>query len=252
MNWYKCAKTLEASNRLTNNSLLKTASMSLYVHGFEHPQDLKTVRGICEYLSYLHNSSNLLTPEESKIWNANSPIHTTFFSPDGDDALKSIGTINNYVKGYPKNKIAKLRQFVMSSLKKINVSLKEIQFAKFENSSDFRVIRYVMSNNPNVREKIDSPPEINYSGSHVDSIVMALKGKTADPNGENLDAIATLHAIDALKTPVDVANKITTHKQLVNTPQNLAGAAAVFQRLQEVRKVAQWAVDHGYKSIYFV
>lgn len=239
MNWYKRAKT--------KDSLQKHASMSVYVEGFDYPTRLYTVLELCHYLAHStwKEMQDILSKEEMENWRENG-AHSDFYAPDGNDYNQPIGIINNYVKAFPPGKIQWLIQKTLQVLKDIKVRVSEVKYDTFKDSPDLRVVRYVISQNPNANSKADIPLDMNCTGSTATIICKLLTG--------GCDNGCTIGANDAITRIDEISEWDKLHEALqgvgitLPTPDSMNG---ILERLTITRKVAQWAASHGYKNIYF-
>lgn len=243
MNWYKRAKL--------TNTLTKQSSMSLYVKGFDYPHRLNTILDLCFYLQHIifKDIQTVLKPEEYEQWRTNG-MGPEFFAPDGDDFDKPIGIINNYIKGFPPNKISWLLHNVLTALREVNVKVTDVRQESFPDSSEIRVIRYSVDLNPNANIKKDIPADINFSNSNAGLIlkILGFEGDIWD-GGNTLDPKTTYDEVIRLQ---DNSVLMARMKDIgMGTNIDMSSFISIQQRLKTVGEVAKWAVDHGYQEMYF-
>jgi len=269
MSWYNCAKKSKFTHfdkpfdkqiglyedfqkeAKINNFFIKTASLDVYIKGYTPPQRYNNISDLCEYLlSVVYKDiKSALTTEEYEYFKENSNTYD-FFAPDGDDHYQKVGIINNYVKGFPPSKISWLLKTVLKTLKDINIRVDDIRHENFENSGEMRVIRYTVGLNPNANIKKDIPAEINM-GSSIASAIIELLGR--DPNNSyfEFDAKGIIKRANDLEDGVNLRAELTRLYGVGKFPLGSNLLESIKSRLNRIRNVAKWAVDHGYQNIYF-
>lgn len=274
MNWYKRAKALKAvqkedifyrkfdkvnfSEKNTDlqkqtqikKILIKQASMSVYVKGFEYPREFKTIMDICYYLSgkIYPLMKEYLTPDEMLSWNDNGLV-SDFFAPDGDTFDKPVGIINNYVKAFPPQKISWLLGKTKEALREINIYPSSILHETFKDSNEIRVIRWVIKSNPNAFIRSDIPNLPNFSNTNA-SVLLRVLGHEGDiEGGGHISAKQALDKITQIEGNSLILKDFLSRKY--GPAEGSSLISDIRNRLPLVKEVAQWAVNHGYQEIYF-
>jgi len=234
------------------NFFRKQASVNLYVEGYDPPTKLNTILDLCWYLHHeIFKDMKSVIGDEAYEHLLKAGFGPEFFAPDGDYWDKPIGIVNNYVKGFPPDKVSWLIKSVLAVLKKVNVRVNDVRQEPFPDSNEIRVIRYSVALNPNANEKKDIPIEINWTSGNAGAVLRLLGVEGDIWNGGNtLDAQVALDDIKRLLNE-PMALEQRTEVLGMNSSLSLEGLVNLKQRLKLIEQVAKWAVDHGYKNIYF-
>jgi hypothetical protein len=244
INWYKKSK------------LNKKATMDVRVSDFDYPVSKKTISDIGNYLQnyilYKTDFYNQLTDFEKAYWKKNKVPE--FITMDGFDVDAETGTINIYLVGLPERTYSVIYDYLIKLLTKEGFKFEATENLEDSKMFKSKVMRIKVLDNPYANQIEDKPPELNMANENAKLIFeKVLKYNLSD-------SFLEIPVFDI----VNRINKITEEKIEENERpwsrnwgpgkvEMISGglySEDIKERLNRIKQIAQWALDHGYKRIY--
>jgi len=259
--------------------LLKIASMNVYVQDFQYPTELNTLNDIARHAETKLPFNTLSEEEKKNFISQRTPEVVTI---DGLDVDSTSGIINFYTAGLNPTRVEEFLDSILSSLKQAGAE--NIGELKREKSKMFKsdVIRIPVGSI--TKKEVVKPPELNMANANATHIFQGiLKYQFGEGSLVNIDANDLIKRIDYYlgekqlpETPNrGLEQKLVPWKegddeyQKINTlmgpmkefnPVDQAAPSLtiyhggyddpqVRQRLQEIKRIAQWALKNGYQKI---
>jgi len=239
MNWYKKAK------------LNKIATMDVVVDGFRYPQIPETLLNISNSIMYSPQLSNYLKnlPEEEREYFKENHL-TELVTPDTSSSKYNapIGHINIYLRGLNPNRIKEYNQLIQNILKTLKLEFDEPKI-DISNMYDSKVLRINITRNPHAYHQLDIPPELNLANENASRIFNGiLKTPMEDINAAQLiSRINSITRKDKIEFEHEGLEEQTpSGMKIIEPPKSME---YYDQRLERIKEIAQWALDHGYKTI---
>jgi len=221
--------------------IIKIASMDVMVADFNYPRQMNH---LLDSTFYLRDKLfyDFLSKEEQQQYIADRPHE--LFGVDGDsDYSSKEGTINFYSHNFPRKEQAlqAIKYFAKENESDV-VSITGPERAG--QPSEVYRINYVMY----PQKQKNEPPRLNMANGNARAIFSGLLNYSDDGWGYSMDAWELVQRIDKV-----INAQIEEHSQEPSQEGNFIDMGRsqdyLKMRLQDVRKVAQWAIDNGYRKI---
>lgn len=248
------------------------ASMSLYVAdadtGEAPPKDMMDMSSRLQYGPAAGQISKMMSDEEREAWGASRPVE--MFSPDGDDHFEESGTLNWYVHGLPPEKLPQMESAVKYYLDELGVKYGPFKYETFgeyldahdpkeinpewaerdkSKAQEYRVARIPILQLPPPAPPGQHPPELNMSNANARDVFEGLLNFSGAMDGAPMDAWQILQRIGGL-IESQKQEYVSEPSQEGNVYHQGRDEGYIDRRLEDIAKVAQWAVDNGHQQLY--
>jgi len=233
---------------------LLTESMNVMVSDYTYPEKVDTLGDIGYYLTKrLHPLIEKLSPEEMDNWKKNRPMELVASDGDSDYFGKS-GVLNFYTNGIPKGKIDNFLEAIKYYLDEAKIKYGSL-VSDTSQLYGTQVIRITILQSF-VKHK-DQPPELNLSNANARLVFGDLLGY------EDLDSLYDVPARDVI-VRIDSYLKEFDIQRVTREPnvERSEGGATfidagyseeqIKMRLDQIRKIAHWAIDHDHENLHVV
>lgn len=186
----------------------------------------------------------------NELKNAQDAIRGETITPDGDDHFDRTGTINFYLKEtFPRELLEDIYSYFKYILSELDITLGQPRLDR-SNSRNGAVARLPIVNNENTAE--NGPPDINLANGNARLIFSDVLNY-----GNEYDGHSSFDAVDLIMKINVAENMLFGHPDKTtrdtSTPKNMysdiKGKDYIVPVLQRIKKLAQWAIDNGYRSI---
>ena len=231
-------------------------SMDVMVSDYTYPEKIGTLGDISHYLERrLYPLIEKFSSEEMDNWKKNRPMELV--TSDGDsDYFGESGTLNFYTNGIPEEKID---NFIAAI--KYNLDESKIKYGSFKKeshlpSSEFsgtRVVRIPILQS--LKKHEDQPPELNLANANAYLIFSDLLGYKGQDGFYSVPARDVIVRIDSYLKKIDiqrVAREPSVEKGEKGATLIDAGYSEeqIERKLDQIRKIAKWAIDHDYENLH--
>ena len=239
MNFYKFYNILE--------------SMDVRVKDAEYKNPLNDILSVCQYLSDSVYKIFTSFNEEQKSYYSQNRV-PELIAPDGNDYFQEKGIINFYLKPIHPSLTDKFIKAIKYYLQEANIKYGQF-YEEDSKSMASRVIRIPILQLP--EENKDHPPEINLSNGNAHLIFTDVLGfKGIDDYHYLISARDLLMKIDNLPDFVADANSRDDSISYGSGGSQFISFGysgdQIRQRLEQIRKVAIWAIENHYDTIQVV
>ena len=225
-------------------------SVTLYVKDHKYDDYPDDVLGVIHHLWSKINMSRWWK-EGGRDW-----IDSDTIAPDGMDALEPKGTINFYAGLTKLGDSPELAEAFLGELRQWIEGLDiPTQVRGPERSNSFRGAPLVYRIDIDIPEKnIEDPPLLQMSNSNAHEVFENVLD-IYDPG--NIDARDLLIRIDSYINDIDIRAGVREPRD----ERTEAGARVIDQgidedyiktRLDQIRSIAEWAIENGYNTLYAI
>jgi len=227
-------------------------SMSIYVSGHEYHNDINGLDDLAEQLKrkVLYKAWDKLPPEKQKEVQDGGAMHHGMLTPDGSYYGEGKEVLNFYTAGWGEL-IPTLVQGIKYFLDELHVKYGPF---KVEKSGMFgsEVMRIPILS---WKQTENTPPLLNMSNTNAHLIFGELLGFPGEEGGYSDISPADLYRkIEELeKHQLDIhAREPYSTKQKTGPTVHYGGLSSedIAARLEQVKRVAKWALDNHFDSIY--
>jgi len=218
--------------------------MDVYVKGFNPPEETYTLLDLCFYLM-----RKAFTPcfeqwpeEVQNAWRTNGCRSETF-APDGDSVYNEpTGTINFYVMGIEPPYVEQVLDEVKNKLHDIGVEHGPFKRDGYKDgvTPGTRVIRIPITSNQNDRDGEDLPPEIHRSNANMIQLLKHILDFQPD------DAHHSCFTMDARELEL----KTQMMMDAPSSELSMQRGSGYREDIISLNKLARWALDHGFDTVY--
>jgi len=229
--------------------MYRLASMNVYVEGFEYPQPKASIFDLSWHLKTEVYNSGILNQED--IAEINQTAGSDFITPDGSsDGYNHQGTINMYVGNLSPDKIQAVKDLIHYTLDSMNVSY-SISGPEQSGLLNSQVFRYNIINNPEADKFQAQPPELNMANATMQRMISGILKLEFNSEGASFHVDVILDRIKNIRS-YDIQEFV--HETIVdgNMIEPSKDANYWKDRLNTLGKIALWAKQHRFNTLYIV
>jgi len=213
---------------------LLSESMDVIVKNYDYPKikDLLSLSYAIDRELYKH------IPEykQSK--------HMYTLTIDGTNPSTTKGTLNFYTKGIPEESIPKILKGIQYYLEEYKITYGPFR-KELSKAYGTPVIRIPIKNIPIKKE---GPPKLNLANANAHYLFSNILGFHGE-NGYNIPARDLLIKIDTIGYVKSRPQQIYQQPGKATTIEAGYSKEMIEDRLEQIRKIAQWAIENGYDYI---
>jgi hypothetical protein len=226
--------------------IIKIASMDLYIEGYQQPEEMNNI---------LDASFNLkrkllyevLTEKELQLYSKEGAPYDVL-DIDGDSQFDATqGILNFYSYQYPEHKLNAALNALKYFAKEINSEVTKITGPERQGQKN-EVYRIYIKMTP--QQNKDEPPRINMANANAYKLFQGILNFNVD---EPMDAWQIIARIDRIFQAQleEFETETTTEKGEQGATYVNMGTSMEYmkRRLEEIKQVAQWAVNNNYQKL---
>ena len=229
-------------------------SMSIYVSGHNYQDDIDNLDDLAEQIKrkFLYTAFDNLTPEQQKKVIDGGSMHHGMLTPDGSYYSNQKEILNFYTTGWGEM-IPKMVQGIKYFMDELGVKYGEFKVEKsgLFNSEVIRIPILQWNKSKN------SPPVLNMANDNARLIFGELLGFPRDRESggySNISPAELYRKIEELdKNQLDIHARDAYTIKPKNGPTMMYGGLSseeISSRLEQIKKIAKWALDNHYDQIY--
>lgn len=222
-------------------------SMSLYISGHDYHGDINNLDDLAHQIKVklINPIWYKLSPEDQQMIQKGGSMYHGIITPDGSHYLDGEQVLNFYTQGW--KDVSKIIQGIKYYLDELHVKygpFKEEKSGAFNgNVIRIPILEFKKTNN--------SPPLLNMSNANAELIFHDLLGFDTE---QHMSPVDVYHKIETLnKDQLDIHARDAYQTQNKGSAQVFHGGLSssdIANRLEQIKKIAKWAIDNHYDQMY--
>ncbi len=223
-------------------------SVSIYVHGHDYNTNINDLDDLSRHLQrkLIDPFWNKLTPEQQK----NVIPHYEMLTPDGSYYTKGYEILNFYTKGLDEKLISTLIRGIKYYLDELKVKYGPFKTEK-SGMYESDVVRIPILKWEKTK---NNPPLLNLSNDNARVIFIDLLGLSRSNEGyfsiSPTDLYRKIEELDKEKIDIHAREPFSSKSKGVNFYSGGLSSNDILQRLEQLKKIAKWAMNNHYDEIY--